>query len=137
MCLAIFCEGKKSEYYRLSAGAKRLGAAYQKINFLRDLASDSDDLGRIYFPNLDLDKFTENSKNEIIKNINKDLDAADESLSQLPTEYRKAVLLSRLYYGKLLSKIENTPAKDLKDQRIRINNFYKIMLLIRVIAGEK
>jgi len=137
MCLAIFCEGNKSEYDRLSGGAKRLGAAYQKINFLRDLASDSGELGRIYFPNVDIENFTENSKNEIIENINEDLNAADIALSELPTEYRKAVYLSRLYYGKLLSKINKTPAEKLKVERIRLNNLYKIILFMRVLVGER
>ena len=137
MCLAIFSRGNKNYYKELEHGAKRLGAAYQKINFLRDLASDNKDLGRIYFPKLDMDKFDNITKERIVQDIKKDLSAADEAIKKLADEYKRAVVLSRNYYRALLNKIEKTDSQVLLNERVRINNFYKFFLMFKALAGDK
>lgn len=137
MCLAIFSNGDKNYYKSLENGAKKLGSAYQKINFLRDLSSDKNELGRIYFPDVNMEKFDNQAKKNIVEDINKDLKLADESIKKLPSEYKRAVLLSRRYYGSLLNKISRVDAQELINNRIRINNFYKLYLMLRALIGDK
>lgn len=137
MCLAIFSRGNKNHYKELEHGAKRLGAAYQKINFLRDLASDNKDLGRIYFPKVDMNKFDNLAKEKIVQDIKKDLSTADEAIKKLADEYKRAVVLSRKYYGALLNKIAKTDSQVLLSERVRINNFYKFFLMFKALMGDK
>ena len=129
MCLRIFCEGDDELYQRLEKGARALGAAYQKVNFLRDIAADYKELGRLYFPGTRYESFNESAKARIIKEIKKDFTEADKAIVLLPQSAKKAVSLSVAYYGRLLEKIEKTPAEILKVKRIRINNAQKTRLL--------
>ena len=129
MCLRIFCEGDDELYQRLEKGARALGAAYQKVNFLRDIAADYKELGRLYFPGTRYESFNESAKARIIKEIKKDFTEADKAIVLLPQSAKKAVSLSVAYYGRLLKKIERTPAETLKVKRIRISNAQKTRLL--------
>jgi len=131
MCLKVFV-GDAPTYRKLATGARRLGAAYQKINFLRDLAADADDLGRWYFPVGSYKSFDEKQKQAIIADISDDLRVGRAAIDELPKSCRRAVLLSYKYYRTLLDKIENTPAEKLKQQRIRIPDVQKIALLTGV-----
>lgn len=136
MCLKVFLDDE-SAYERLTPGARALGAAYQKVNFLRDIAADVDGLGRWYFPAGSFASFDEAQKDVIIKDIQSDFMAAKKALDQLPASSRRAVLLSYKYYGKLLEKIRRTPAKKLKQTRIRLPDAQKIALLTGVAVRGK
>ena len=136
MCLRVFCNNNLELYASLEDGARALGAAYQKVNFLRDFASDYITLHRTYFPNVDYESFNEKTKMRIIKDINNDLYLAKKSLLGLPKTSRIAVKTSLTYYKKLLDKIERTPAHILKQKRIRINNAHKLVLLGSTIVSE-
>ena len=129
MCLRIFCNQDQILYGSLESGAKALGAAYQKINFLRDLGADYKELGRLYFPGLTFDSFNDKTKQTIIKDIRKDIASASDSLIRLPKSSRIAVNTSLTYYLKLLNKIERLPASEIKRKRVRINNAQKVLLL--------
>lgn len=129
LCLKIFCGEDEARYKKLKNGAASLGAAYQKINFLRDIAADYKDLGRIYFPNTTFDSFDEAAKAAIIADIHNDLAAARPALSHLPGSSKKAATLSYRYYSELLARLEATPAETLKTTRIRLPSRRKYALL--------
>ncbi|MCG6189197.1 phytoene/squalene synthase family protein [Maribellus maritimus] len=131
MCLRIFCNGSDTKFKALKRPAMKLGSAFQKVNFLRDLGNDYQELGRCYFPNIDLSSFDETSKNQIIKEIKQDFKDAYSGIKKLPGKSRTAVLLAYLYYRVLLKKLERTSAKKLLHKRIRISNIKKIMLLVK------
>lgn len=135
MCLKVFVGGNDNEYAALSAGAQSLGAAYQKVNFLRDIAADYNDLGRTYFPNLDYAAFNDERKAEIIADIRQDFTAAKPAIDALPLNARPAVKASYAYYQALLNKVSVTPASQLLRQRVRISNAQKIVLLAKAYAG--
>ncbi len=137
MCLKVFCQNNKQQYDELTPGARALGSAYQKINFLRDIAADYKELGRLYFPRISYEEFDESAKNEIIDDIEKDIDKAKKYVGQLPENSRKAVTLSMSYYGELLVRLKQVPASKLKDQRVRINNGHKLALLASVMMGTR
>lgn len=137
MCLAVFCQGDKNEYNRLVPGARSLGAAFQKVNFLRDLGEDTDGLGRIYFPGLNMALLSEIDKLRLVNEIEADFKNAFPSLRELPSSARTGVLLAYTYYLTLLDKIRKTPASKLKTQRIRVSNSQKIWLLIRIYTKER
>lgn len=130
MCLKVFLKDEK-RYKELEAPARRLGAAYQKVNFLRDIAADANGLGRWYFPISSAEKFDEKSKNAIINDIKKDFASAKPAIDALPVSSRKAVQLSYEYYGGLLEKIKLTPAVQLMKRRIRVSTPKKVALLIK------
>jgi len=130
MCLRVFVGGDDKKYASLEKGGRALGSVYQEVNFLRDMAADYKELGRIYFPGVSYETFDETDKLAIIKRIEKDFARAKKAAEQLPEGSKKAVLLSIRYYGALLQKIKRTPASVLKDKRIRINNFRKIGMLV-------
>ena len=136
MCLKVFTNDEKL-YAKLAKGASKLGAAYQKINFLRDIAADAQGLGRWYFPISSFETFDETAKKSIVRDIEKDLASAAKAISQLPDSSRKAVALSYNYYDELLQKIIHTPAAQLQQKRIRVNNLQKIALFIRVSMKGK
>lgn len=136
MCLRVFCDGDDDEYERLRPGAAALGSAYQKVNFLRDLATDYKELGRLYFPGVTYEKFDESAKRDIIADIEKDFDKALPSLLKLPVSSRKATLISYVYYRELLKKLENTPASIIKTTRIRLPSRRKLVLIIRTLARQ-
>jgi phytoene synthase len=137
MCLRIFCDKDETLYSSLESGAKALGAAYQKINFLRDLAADYKQLGRLYFPGLTFDSFNDKTKQTIIKDIRKDIALASDSLMRLPKSSRIAVSTSLAYYLKLLDKLAQLPANEIKKKRVRINNTHKLLLLGSAILHER
>jgi len=130
MCLKVFTADIK-RYNQLEKGAGKLGAAYQKINFLRDIAADAEGLGRWYFPISSFAAFDDKAKNAIVRDIEKDLAAAKKAIAKLPDSSQKAVSLSYQYYGELLKKIKLTPATQLRQKRIRVNNLQKTVLFAR------
>ena len=113
MCLNVFVEGDKNQYYRLKPQAMSLGSAFQKVNFLRDLNSDYQVLDRTYFPNLDLSDFNEKSKASIIADIEKDFDHALKGIFMLPESARLGVYTAFKYYKQLLIKLKKTPSKKM------------------------
>lgn len=139
MCLRVFCEGNEAQYQKLKPYAKSLGAAFQKVNFLRDLKSDYQERGRVYFPNVNIENFCNEEKNEIERDIKRDFDHAFEGISQLPPKAQFGVYLAYKYYQNLFYKICKKDAGQVKGSRIRVNNFKKLMILmnsaIRVKLG--
>ena len=131
MCLKVFVSGSKKEYNVLKPYAMSLGSAFQKVNFLRDLKSDSEILNRVYFPNIDMKDFDENSKDKIIEEIEKDFENALKGIVKLPKKARFGVYIAYRYYNKLLKKLKNTPSRDIKESRVRIDNFQKFVVLTR------
>jgi phytoene synthase len=129
MCLRIFCDGDSAAYEHLAPGAQRLGAAYQKINFLRDYAADSTELGRVYFPGVEKTGLTDQAKAAIIKDIRDDLALAEPALRTLPRAVRQAVYLSYRYYGELLDRLEKAPAAHISVRRLRLSAGHKLTIL--------
>jgi phytoene/squalene synthetase len=130
MCLKVFCEGDEDEYQRLLPPAKKLGAAFQKVNFLRDLKSDYEERGRIYFPDVDFRVFSQKDKLHIEADIEADFKAAYEGIKQLPMGARMGVHLAYVYYLKLFEKIRTCPANRIMNERIRIPDSKKLGLLL-------
>jgi 15-cis-phytoene synthase len=137
MCLRVFCSGDDDQYNHLVPFARSLGAAFQKVNFLRDIRSDVDERGRVYFPGVDFNKFTDADKYEIIQDVKKDFSHAYKGIVQLPVGCRLGVYTAYIYYLKLLEKIERTTAVDILESRIRIPNSQKIALLAQSFVKEK
>lgn len=129
MCLRVFCEGDEELYQKLKAPACSLGSAFQKINFLRDMKSDFDDRGRVYFPGVDFALFTNQDKLQIEADIKKDFDDAYKGIVQLPKGARFGVYLAYVYYTNLFQKIKSAPATQVKQQRIRVPDGKKVYLL--------
>ena len=129
MCLRVFTEGDKTLYENLKPSAMALGAAFQKVNFLRDLKDDYITLGRAYFPNIDMTRFTQVQKKMIETEIEQDLDKALQGIRQLPAENRFGVYVAFVYYRSLFRKIKSLPSERILLQRIRIPNYKKISLL--------
>jgi 15-cis-phytoene synthase len=129
MCLRVFCEGDKAYYDSLKAPARSLGAAFQKVNFLRDLKSDFDDRGRIYFPGVDFTNFSAADKIMIEEDIRQDFDRGYEGILRLPEGARFGVYLAYVYYLNLLQKIKRAPANRVAEERIRVNDGRKVVLL--------
>lgn len=131
MCLRVFCKGNLDQYEHFKEGAMSLGAAFQKVNFLRDIKADNEELGRIYFPNLTSGILDEAAKLEIEKDIQKDFDHALENIRLLPKESRFGVYTAYIYYFMLFEKIKGLPPSRLKEERVRIPNIQKLMLLVQ------
>jgi phytoene/squalene synthetase len=131
MCLKVFVKGDDDKYNELKDTAMSLGSAFQKVNFLRDLKADHDDLNRTYFPNTDLTKLDEVSKQDIINDIENDFAKGLEGIKKLPIEAKFGVFMAYRYYRQLLKKLKHTPALDIKNARIRVPNYKKIELLTR------
>jgi phytoene/squalene synthetase len=129
MCLKVFVNGNQKEYDRLKYSAERLGSAFQKVNFLRDLKDDSELLNRTYFPHLEGQTINSTNKAVIIEEIENDFREAYKGIIQLPIEAKFGVYTAYVYYNKLLQKIKRTAAEELKERRIRISNPVKISLL--------
>jgi len=134
MCLQVFCERDIELYNRLEPHAKSLGAAFQKVNFLRDMGDDYQSRGRVYFPNLNWVAFNLSSKKEIEADIQKDFDHALEGIRQLPKGAQIGVYLAYRYYTKLFRKIKGIQPERIMQERIRINNARKISILLRSFA---
>ena len=131
MCLKVFVKGDVVKYESLKDSAMSLGSAFQKVNFLRDLKADYEDLSRTYFPNTDLSKLDEASKQEIIADIESDFSKGLQGIKQLPLEAKFGVFMAYRYYNQLLKKLKKTPALEIKSTRIRVPNYKKIELLTR------
>jgi 15-cis-phytoene synthase len=131
MCLRVFCEGDDNQFQSLKAPARRLGAAFQKVNFLRDIKSDFKDRGRTYFPGVDFNNFSQISKAQIESDIQQDFDAAYEGIKRLPKGARLGVYLAYVYYLTLFSKIKRLPVARVMTERIRIPDSKKIILLFQ------
>ncbi|WP_299116519.1 phytoene/squalene synthase family protein [uncultured Winogradskyella sp.] len=131
MCLKVFVKGDNEKYNNLKDSAMSLGSAFQKVNFLRDLKADFEDLSRTYFPNTDLNHLDEASKQSIITDIEDDFAKGLKGIKRLPLEARFGVFMAYRYYNKLLQKLKKTPALEIKSTRIRVPNYKKIELLTR------
>lgn len=131
MCLKVFCYGDQEEYDRLSPYAKSLGAAFQKVNFLRDLKDDFQLLGRTYFEEIDFNNFDAESKKQVEEDMRVDFDHALEGIKQLPSGSRFGVYIAYIYYRSLLNKIEKTHYSTVAQTRIRISNPAKYFLLLK------
>ena len=130
MCLKVFVNGKPKKYKELVPSAMALGSAFQKVNFLRDLKDDYENLNRSYFPNIDFANFSEESKKNIINEIKRDFELALKGIKKLPNNSRLGVYTAYKYYLKLLHKLEKTPSLKIKSTRIRIPNYQKVNLLL-------
>jgi phytoene/squalene synthetase len=134
MCLQIFCEGDKSQYEELKDYARSLGAAFQKVNFLRDLKEDHSDKGRVYFPGIDFSNFDDLSKKLIEDDIQKDFEHALIGIKKLPVGCRKGVYLAYRYYTKLFKKIKHYNPEKIQSERVRINDFNKAYIMFKSFA---
>lgn len=137
MCLMVFCEGDVKKYEHLKPNAQSLGAAFQKINFLRDLKSDFQDRGRVYFPNVHFDKFSDEDKKKIELDIQKDFDHGLQGIKELPKGARLGVYIAYRYYIDLFRKIQNTAASRVAEKRIRVADSRKISLFIQAYFRNK
>lgn len=137
MCLQVFTEGNTKMYEDLKPYAMKLGAAFQKVNFLRDMKDDYHVLGRIYFPGIDITDFNSNSKKKIEKEIEDDFKIALAGIKLLPPSSKGGVYLAYVYYLSLFNKIKKCPAQKVLTQRIRINNGEKIRLMINSLVQHK
>jgi phytoene/squalene synthetase len=129
MCLRVFCRGNEAQYQHLKPFAMKLGAAFQKINFLRDLNADFQGMGRTYFPSLSLQEFNEQNKKLIEADIEADFNTGYEGIKQLPRSARFGVYIAYVYYRALFNKIRNTPSEHVMKSRIRIRNRHKLSIL--------
>ena len=138
MCLKVFVNGNEKRYNQLKAAAMRLGSAFQKVNFLRDLKDDVEELNRSYFPNIDLKSLNADSKAVIIKDIEADFEYAYQNgILKLPVEAKFGVYMAFRYYKKLLKKLKATPSTKIMETRIRVSNPMKINLLARSYVKYK
>ena len=131
MCLFVFCSGDKVEYEKLKPSAQSLGAAFQKINFLRDLKADHEQLNRTYFPGVNFKKFTEEDKRIIEEDIATDLKNAYEGILMLPVKARFGVYVAYKYYRTLFRKIQQAQPQLLLENRVRISNTFKAVILLK------
>lgn len=137
MCLKVFVNGDHTKYNELKGAAMRLGSAFQKVNFLRDLKADYEVLSRTYFPNTDLNQLDEISKLKIIEEIEADFKAGYQGIVDLPMEAKFGVYTAYTYYKKLLSKLKNTPSAEIKNTRIRVPNYQKYGLFAKSYLSYK
>ena len=137
MCLKVFVAGDTARYNQLKGEAMRLGSAFQKVNFLRDLKDDNLVLNRNYFPGVDLNSFDEKAKTAIINEIEEDFKVAYQGIVKLPIEAKFGVYTAFVYYKKLLKKLENTPSHEIGNARIRVSNYTKAGLLAQSFVTYK
>lgn len=130
MCLKIFVSGDEGEYQRLKMNAMKLGSAFQKINFLRDLNDDFNELGRAYFPGINMNDFNNIVKKKIEADIEKDFRLGYEGILMLPKRARFGVYMAYKYYFKLFKKIKRTKAERILEERVRIPNRKKARILV-------
>ena len=131
MCLHVFCEGNKEMYENLKPYAQSLGAAFQKVNFLRDLKADYIGLERVYFPGCDFGNFSEQDKRNIEKDIQEDFHNAFKGIVMLPLKARFGVYVAYKYYLSLFNKIKRLQAANILEERIRIPNYGKAVILAK------
>jgi phytoene synthase len=130
MCLHVFTGGDKQAFDDLKVSAMKLGSAFQKVNFLRDLNADHIELGRTYFPGVEIARFSTADKIQIEEDIHEDFNEALKGIRSLPKSSKKGVYLAFIYYQKLFLKIRETQADKVLNQRIRISNTYKCLLMV-------
>lgn len=131
MCLHVFLDGDKEKYKQLLPYARALGSAFQKINFLRDLKSDYVDRGRVYFPDIDFENLNKSQKQLIEEEITSEFLYAKEGIEKLPKGVKSGVLSAYYYYYKLLEKIKSSSVSDIKSSRIRVDNFQKLVIMLK------
>jgi 15-cis-phytoene synthase len=131
MCLYVFCEGDRSSYEALKPAAQSLGAAFQKVNFLRDIRSDFEGLQRVYFPGCDFNHFTEADKQKIEADIEKDFEAAYTGILRLPSKARFGVYVAYTYYHSLFKKIKKMAPSGILQNRVRIPDMTKLLIILR------
>tara|TARA_B100000900_G_scaffold97033_1_gene80123 strand:- start:8069 stop:8908 length:840 start_codon:yes stop_codon:yes gene_type:complete len=131
MCLKVFVQGNEELYEKLKNSAMKLGSAFQKVNFLRDLKADKEDLNRTYFPNTKFENLNESEKSEIISEIEDDFKHGLTGIKELPIEAKFGVFMAYRYYNQLLKKLKKTPATEIINKRIRVPNLKKLELLTR------
>ncbi len=137
MCLKVFVKGNDQQYEDLKASAMRLGSAFQKVNFLRDLKADFEGLDRTYFPDTDLNQLDEVSKQKIINEINDDFLAGYTGIVKLPLEAKLGVYTAYSYYKKLLYRLSKTPSAEIKNTRIRVPDYQKYGLFAKCYFSYK
>ncbi len=137
MCLRVFCEGDDEKYLELKPSAMRLGAAFQKINFLRDLSHDYHGLGRSYFPGVDVTTFDEITKSKIEEEIEGDFMAGLEGIRKLPSGARFGVYMAYVYFYTLFRKIKKSHSERLLRERVRVPNSEKYALLVSSYVKNK
>ena len=137
MCLRVFVKGNDERYEALKVSAMALGSAFQKVNFLRDLKADYENLNRSYFPNTNLRELDETSKLRIVEEIKADFKMGYEGIIQLPNEAKFGVYTAYKYYYKLLRKLQKTPSLEIKNARIRVPNYQKFGLLAKSYVNYK
>lgn len=137
MCLKVFCKGNEHLYVQLMEPARFLGAAFQKVNFLRDYNEDMNNLGRMYFPNLDFNHLSTNDKAIIENDIQHDFNEALIGIKQLPDGAKSGVMLAYQYYLSLFEKIKSLPVVALQQKRVSVPNAYKLFLLIKILITKK
>jgi phytoene/squalene synthetase len=131
MCLKVFVNGDNDLYFKLEEPARKLGAAFQKINFLRDVKSDYQELGRTYFPGVDLEKFTPDEKLKIEEDIQDDFECGLEGIIKLPSSSRLGVYVAYRYYFSLFKKIKKVSSDRLMEERIRVPNIKKFLITFK------
>lgn len=131
MCLKVFVKGDTKKYEELKDSAMSLGSAFQKVNFLRDLKADFEDLSRSYFPDTNLAALDEVSKQKIIFEIEEDFNAGLKGIAKLPVEAKFGVYTAYIYYSKLLNKLKKIPSLEIKNKRISVPNYQKAGLLAK------
>ena len=149
MCLRVFLADedpvgaretpteRSRQFDRLAPGARRLGAAFQKLNFLRDLAEDHDVLGRLYLPDVDVDRFCDADRDRILDDIAADLDAAAVVIPELPTSSRRAVRVAHSTFAELAARLRATPAGDIRRTRVRVPDPVKLRLVAGALYGGR
>lgn len=135
MCLCVFCEGEHGLFKKLETPARALGAAFQKVNFLRDIKADFNDLSRLYFPGCNFHNFTADDKQQIEEDIEQDFRDAYNGILGLPLKARFGVYVAYNYYYSLFNKIKSTHHQHILQKRIRIANYHKAYIVLR--AGVK
>jgi phytoene/squalene synthetase len=130
MCLRVFYKDRKNEFDELIYPARKLGEAFQKVNFLRDISADYFDKGRIYFPGIEFEKFTPEQKKAIEDDITFDFAEAKKGIRKLNPDVRMGVFLAYTYYLELLEKIRKTTPREILQKRYRVSNFFKMVLLV-------
>lgn len=137
MCLKVFCDGRNDLFEQLKQPAQKLGSAFQKVNFLRDLQNDTHTLGRMYFPELLHIEFNATTKKQIEQSIEEEFSEAWEGIRRLPGRAKLAVALAYFYYTGLLKKIRKASPEEIKSKRIRISDFQKYLILVRTVILYK
>ncbi|MFN8323081.1 MAG: phytoene/squalene synthase family protein [Chitinophagales bacterium] len=130
MCLKVFAGDNETLYENLKVPAKALGAAFQKVNFLRDMGSDFNERGRVYFPGIDFQNFKEEAKRQIEREVAADFKEAYKGILLLPIGAAGGVLLAYKYYLVLFNRIKQVPVSRIKESRIRVPDFHKVFMLV-------